>query len=271
LKSAALNLDFLVVHDSTPTETAQLAHVVLPAAAFTEEEGTITNTERRVQRVCKVLEPAGESRPGWWIISQIAQRLGGQSFQYSEPGAVFQEIAAAVPIYRGISYERLAEEGGIQWPCVSGRHAGTPVLYRDGFPTGRARFLPIHQPPLEPTDQEYPLLMAAGRDLYRYDREVLVSQNGGPASILEEELLKLHPDDALPLGIRGGELVMVSSRERSIEIRAKVSADVPPGVVFLSFPILERPSELMSSPGAEVVTALPHLNLRGVRIEKVHG
>ena len=270
IRAALGNLDFLVVHDSTLTETAQLAHVVLPAAAFTEEDGTFTNTERRVQRARKVLEPTGAAYPGWWILSQIAQHLGGNDFQYNGPEAIVDEIARVVPIYGGISYERL-EEGGIQWPCPSTDHPGTPVLYRDGFPTGRARFLPIYQPTLETPDGEYSLVAAAGRDLYRYDKEVLAGKNGGPASILEKELLKIHPDDALSLGLRGGEVVRVSSREQSIELRANVSDEAPPGTVCVSFPILERPSELMGSPGAEIVTALPHLNLKAVKVERVSG
>ncbi|MCL5960374.1 MAG: molybdopterin-dependent oxidoreductase [Chloroflexi bacterium] len=146
-RRALESLDFLVVQDIWLTDTAQLADVVLPACSFAEKDGTFTNGERRVQRVRKALEPIGESKPDWVIIAELATRMGYR-MSYRHPSFIMNEIAQLVPIYGGISYERL-ETSGLQWPCPKSEHPGTPVLYQDGFSRGLASFTPAQSISLE--------------------------------------------------------------------------------------------------------------------------
>jgi formate dehydrogenase alpha subunit len=160
--------EFLVVQDLFLTETAQAAHVVLPAATFAEKDGTFTNTERRVQRVRKAIEPVGDSRPDWWITCQIAKRMGAQGFDFEHPSQIMDEIAQLTPSYGGISYSRL-EQGGLQWPCHTPDHPGTPILHTQAFTRGKGKFLPLeYRPPAELPDEEYPLILTTERTLWHF-------------------------------------------------------------------------------------------------------
>lgn len=141
-RTLAGSLEFLVVQDVFLTETARLAHVVLPGTTFAEKDGSFTNVERRVQRIRKAIEPAGDSRPDWWIISNIAKRMKAPGFDFETPSAIMDEIAKLSPAYAGISYGRL-EKGGLQWPCPAKDHPGTPVLHGHGFSRGKGRFQPL--------------------------------------------------------------------------------------------------------------------------------
>ena len=141
-REALKRLEFFVVQDIFLSETAQLAHVVLPATSFAEKDGTFTNTERRVQLVRKAIEPIGNSKPDWWITCQIAQRMGAKGFDFEHPSQIMDEITSLVPSYGGISYRRL-EEGGLQWPCPTPEHPGTPVLHTEQFTRGKGRFIPL--------------------------------------------------------------------------------------------------------------------------------
>ncbi|GAH74394.1 unnamed protein product, partial [marine sediment metagenome] len=138
-REALEQLEFFVVQDVFLSETARLADVVLPAVTFAEKDGTFTNTERRVQRVRKVIEPIGNARPDWWITCQIAQRMGGKGFDFSHPYQIMDEIANLTPSYGGISYERL-EGGGLQWPCPNKEHSGTVILHTEQFTRGKGHF-----------------------------------------------------------------------------------------------------------------------------------
>ncbi len=143
-------LEFFVVQDIFLSETAQLADVVLPAATFAEKDGTFTNTERRVQRVRKSIEPVGDCQPDWWITSQIARRMGGKGFEYEHPSQIMDEIASVAPSYGGISHQRLDKEGGLQWPCPTKEHPGTPILHTETFTRGKGKFVPLqYKPPAE--------------------------------------------------------------------------------------------------------------------------
>ena len=155
-KRALKHLDFLVVQDIFLTETAQLADVVLPSACFAEKDGTFSNTERRVQRVRKAVTPPGEARDDWWIICQIATRMG-YPMQYADSRAILEEIARVTPSYAGITYERIESEG-IHWPCPTEDHPGTPILHTEQFTRGKGMFHAIEWiPPAEQVDEDYPL------------------------------------------------------------------------------------------------------------------
>ncbi|HEY55998.1 MAG TPA: formate dehydrogenase subunit alpha, partial [Dehalococcoidia bacterium] len=167
-QEALARFDFLVVQDIFLSETAEIADVVLPGASFAEKDGTFTNTERRVQRIRKAIELVGDSRPDWLITCQIAKRLGGRGFDFTHPGEIMEEISALTPIYGGISYERL-EAGGLQWPCPTPEHPGTPILHTRQFTRGKGQFIPLeYKPPMELPDEEYPLILTTGRSLFHW-------------------------------------------------------------------------------------------------------
>ncbi|OUC07837.1 hypothetical protein RY27_12550, partial [Litorilinea aerophila] len=161
-------LDHLVVIDIFLTETAQLAHVVLPATAWAETDGHFTNTERRIQRVRAAVPPPGEAKPDWWIISRLAERLGLPGFEYDSPKEIFNELCSVSPIYAGIDWD-LAESGQYQWPIPYKGHPGTPRLHEGEFVNGRGRFTVVgYRDPAETVDDEYPVWLTTGRRLQSY-------------------------------------------------------------------------------------------------------
>jgi formate dehydrogenase major subunit len=165
------NLEFLVVQDIFMTETARLADVVLPSACFAEKDGTFSNTERRVQRIRKAVEPPGEAREDWEITCEIATRMG-YPMSYDSSRAIMEEISKVTPSYAGISFDRI-EDVGIHWPCPAPDHPGTPILHTQAFPIGKGVFHAIdYIPPAEQVDAEYPLYLTTGRLLYQYDNEI---------------------------------------------------------------------------------------------------
>ena len=231
-------LDHLVVQDIFLTRTAELAHVVLPASSsWCESEGTVTNSERRVQRVRKALEPPGNARDDRWIISEIAKRMG---CDWGHPTAeeVWNEVRSLAPIFSGMSYERLDREGGLHWPCYDENHPGELFLHSrlwkdpvEGMP---APFSVVeHDPPVERPDEQYPFLLTTGRRLDSYNTGV---QTGGYTSPLRRgESLDISPEDAERLQLRDGDLVRVSSRRGSVVAPARLDRSLRAGLVFMTF------------------------------------
>jgi formate dehydrogenase major subunit len=270
VKEALGELDFLVVQDIFLTETAELADVVLPAASFAEKDGTFTNTERRVQRIRKAVEPVGVSRPDWWIVCEIARRMGAQGFEFADAAGIMEEAASLTPSYGGITYGRL-EAGGLQWPCPSPDHPGTPILHTATFPTaaGRARFVPLEfKPPMETPDDDYPLVLTTERSLYHYHTGTMTRRVSGLNVLRPEELVEMNPRDALELGISGGEKVRVVSRRGSVTARAKVTEHSPPGVVSMTFHFAESPTNVVTNPALDPVAKIPELKVCAVRVER---
>jgi formate dehydrogenase alpha subunit len=271
LEAAIKKLDFMVVQDIFLTETARLAHVVLPAATFAEKDGTFTNTERRVQRIRKAIKPLGDSRPDWWITCEIARRLGGRGFDFGHPAEIMEEIAALTPSYRGISHERL-ESGGLQWPCPSQDHPGTPILHTEQFLTsdGKGRFVPLeYKPPAETPDEEYPLILTTERSLYHYHTGTMTRKVEGLNILRARELVEINSRDANALGVADGEIVCVVSRRGEVMARTKVTEDSPPGVVSMTFHFAESPTNLLTNPALDPVAKIPELKVCAVRIDKV--
>jgi formate dehydrogenase major subunit len=232
------NLDHLVVQEIFLTRTAQLADVVLPAAAsWCEAEGTVTNSERRVQRVRKAVEPPAGARDEIWILCEIARRLG---VDFGSPSAedVWNEFRALAPDFAGgMSYARLEALGGIQWPCPSEDHPGSTFLHGRLWETPRggraAPFTVVHQEgPVEQPDEDYPLLLTTGRRLESFNTGV---QTAGYASPLRfGETLDISPEDAARLGIESGDPVRVSSRRGALAVPARIDFGLRPGVVFMT-------------------------------------
>lgn len=271
VEEALKKLEFLVVQDIFLTETARLADVVLPATTFAEKDGTFTNTERRVQRVRRAIEPVGESRPDWWIVCEIASRMGGKGFAFQSPAEIMQEIAAVTPQYAGITYERL-ELGGLQWPCPAKEHPGTPFLYKEKFstPSGKAKFLPLqYRESAELPDDEYPLLLTTGRSLYQYHTGSMTRRVQGLNVLRAMELVEMNPEDAKDLGIADGDTVRVISRRGEVIAKAKVTDHSPVGVVAMTFHFAESPTNVLTNPALDPAAKTPELKVCSVRVEKI--
>lgn len=264
------NLEFLVVQDIFMTETARLAHVVLPGATFAEKDGTFTNTERRVQRVRKAIEPVGDSHPDWWITCQIARRMKVAGFDFESPVAIMDEIVRLTPSYGGISYDRL-EKGGIQWPCPNKEHPGTPILHVQNFSRGKGQFQALkYRPPAEVPDQDYPLVLTTGRSPYHYHTGTMTRKVAGLNLLRQAEYLEMNPLDAARLGIVEGDMVKVASRRGEVVTTAKVTGVSPAGVVAMTFHFAETPTNVITNPALDPVAKTPELKVAAVRVEKLN-
>ncbi len=271
VQEALEKLEFLVVQDIFLSETAKFADVILPAASFAEKDGTFTNTERRVQRIRKAIEPIGNSRPDWWITCQIARRMGAKGFEFGHPSQIMDEIVNLTPSYGGISYSRL-DDGGLQWPCRTSDHPGTPTLHTQMFTTrgGRGRFIPLeYKPAMELPDDDYPLLLTTGRSLYHFHTGTMTRKVRGLNILRSEELVEINPQDALSLEVADGQMVRVTSRRGEVRAKAKVTESSPPGVVFMTFHFAESPTNLLTNPGLDPSAKIPELKVCAVRVEKV--
>ena len=262
------NLDFLVVQDIFLTETAQLADIVLPAASYAEKDGTFTATDRRVQMVRKAIEPIGESRPDQQIICSLAREMGSREFDYSSPADVMVEIASLTPIYGGIIYERLRETG-LQWPCPSKDHPGTPYLHKGRFSRGKGSFAALEfKEPAELPDEDYPLILTTGRMYFHFHTGTMTRRT----EILNREVLtgyvEINPVDTEKLGVADGELVLVQSRRGEINVKALVTKRVPDGVIFIPFHFAECAVNVLTNPALDPVAKIPEFKVAAVRIVK---
>ncbi len=264
------HLDFLVVSELFLTETAQLADVVLPAASFAEKDGTFTNTERRVQRVRKAVEPPGEARPDWQVIRSLAMRLGAKAgWEYASPGQIMDEIASLTASYAGISYPRI-ETKGLQWPVPSKDHPGTPILHTEKFSRGKGLFSPVeHQEPAEVPDNQYPFTLTTGRILQHYHTGSMTHRVAGLEQLAPEERVELNPDDAARLGLADGDTVRVSSRRGKVESRVWVTDRVGRGLIFMTFHYANALGNMLTNPAVDPVAKIPELKVCAVQVEKV--
>jgi formate dehydrogenase major subunit len=272
------SLEFLVVQDIFLTETAQLADVVLPGASFAEKDGTFTNTERRVQRVRKAVDPVGSSRPDWQVIQEVgrrtarkighgAERLAG-GFRAGRPSQVMREIASLTPSYAGISHARL-DTGGLQWPVPTPDHPGTPTLHTATFARGKGLFSPVeYSPPAEMPDREYPFLLNTGRRLYHYHTGSLTRRVPGLAALVDREYLQVNPADAERLGMVDGDVVTVESRRGSASATVEVTPSVLEGSVFMDFHFAESPANALTTSAHDPVAKIAQLKICAVRLEK---
>lgn len=269
VEKALENLDFLVVQDIFLTETAELADVVLPAASFAEKDGTFTNTERRVQRIRKAIEPVGESKADWEIIMKI-MNLMGYDKTYCCPAEIMEEITEVTPSYAGIDYKRLEELGSLQWPCPTKDHPGTPYLHKDKFARGKGLFKPVHYvPPKELPDEKYPLLLTTGRVLYHYHTRTMTKRVKGLEALVPESYIEVNPHTARRLGINDGDMVRVTSRRGTVKVKAKVTDMVEDGVVFMPFHFAEGAANKLTNPVFDEIAKIPELKVCAVRVERV--
>jgi formate dehydrogenase alpha subunit len=271
IEEALKKLDFLIVQDIFLSETAKLADIILPGASFAEKDGTFTNTERRVQLIRKALNPPGEAKPDWWITCQLAQKLGGEGFNFSHPQEIMSEIASLTPIYGGISYQRLEKEG-LQWPCPNLEHPGTPILHTYRFATQnqKGKFIPLkYKPSAELPDKEYPFILTTERLLYHFHTGTMTRKVKGLNVLRGEELLEINPRDAAKLKLDDGTRVKISSRRGSIIVKVKLSEASPPGVVSASFHFPEARINALTNPALDPIAKIPETKVCSVRIEKI--
>jgi formate dehydrogenase alpha subunit len=270
-------LDCLVVQDLFMHETAERAHVFLPAAAFAEKDGTFTNSERRVQRVRRALPPPGQTRPDWWITSElarrVARRLGRQvaGFDYDDPSQIWAELASLWPAVAGISYARL-EGGGLQWPCPAAEHPGTRYLYAESFPRGRARFVAVSQTveAAELPDPDYPLLLSTGRLLYHWHGGTITRRVDGLLELAPRLEIAVNPVDARRLGVESGQRVRLQSRRGELEGYAHLTEAVRPGAVFVPFVKLEASAaNFLTNAAHDPSAKIPEYKVCAVRLERV--
>lgn len=268
VKKALESLDFLVVQDIFMTETAQMADVVLPAASFMEKDGTFTNTERRVQRVRKVIEPIGNSMEDWKILLGIIKAMGCQA-DYNSPKDIMEEIRSLIPIYGGITYDRIEKEG-IQWPCTDLNHPGTKYLHKDVFSRGKGKFVVNnYRGSGEVTDDEYPLILTTGRTQHHYHTGTMTRRSWALDREQPRGFIEINPEDAEKMGIRNNSKVRVTSRRGSIVVDAKLTDKINSGVVFMPIHFGESPVNKLTNRNLDPVSQIPEFKVSSVRIEVV--
>jgi predicted molibdopterin-dependent oxidoreductase YjgC len=267
------NLEFLVVQDLFMTATAEIADVVLPAAAgWAEAEGTVTNSERRVQRVRKALDPPGEARDDLWIIYELARRMGKE---WGEASAerMWNEVRVISPVHRGMTYKRLEELGGIQWPCYDETHPGELFLHsrlwEDPVPGLKAPFVPVeHEPPVDTLTEEYPIRLTTGRRLDSYNTGV---QSGSFRSPMRRgETLDLSPEDIDQLGLAEGERVRVTSRRGSVEVPVRADEGLRPGLAFMTLHFQDDvATNLLTIDATDPKSGTAEFKATAIRIDKL--
>jgi formate dehydrogenase alpha subunit len=260
------SLDFLVVQDIFMTETAELADVVLPSSCFAEKDGTFTNTERRVQRVKKAVVPPGEAREDSLILMELSRRMG-HDMKYMLIEEVLDEIGGLWPAVAGITYGRI-EKWGLQWPCPTREHPGTPYLFKGGFPHGKAAFTPVtYQPSKELPDKEYPFILSTGRQLFQYHTGSMTRKVKELNAVAPEAYVEVNPADAERLSLSDGEMVRVSSRRGSINIRVLLSDRPSKGLVFIPFHYKEAAANVLTVNELDPICKTPEFKVCAVKIE----
>ena len=267
VERALQGVEFLVVQDIFLSDTAKLAHVVLPSASFAEKDGTFTNTERKVQRVRKAVEPPGRARADWEILCDLSSRMG-YPMDFKDSEAIMREIATVTPSYGGISYRRLDEED-IHWPCTSTEHRGTPRLHVGKFTRGKGLFHSIdYIPPAEMPDEHYPLFLTTGRVLYHFHTGTMTMQSDGLNDLVPECFVEISPADARRHRVQEGDVLRASSRRGEIAVRARISDRAVEGTIFIPFHFAKAAANRLTNAALDPVAKIPEFKVCAVKIEK---
>ena len=262
--------EFLVCQDIFPTETTRFAHVILPAAAWSENDGTFASSERRVNRVRTASVAPGDAKPNWWIFKELAKRFGHEWTSNSAQEIWDNEVSVLAPSMAGIKYARL-ENDGLQWPCPSADHPGTPTLHKGGkFTRGLGMLKAIdYIPPAEVPDEEYPFVLSTGRRLYHYHTRTQTGRSQGINELLGEETADISAADAEAKSIADGERISVKSRRGEVVVKARVTKEVPPGLVWMAFHFREGCANWLTNPVYDPVTQTAEYKACAVRIDKL--
>ncbi|HVS27317.1 MAG TPA: formate dehydrogenase subunit alpha [Burkholderiales bacterium] len=269
-REALAELEWLVVQDLFLTETAYLADVILPASAWPEKTGTVTNTDRMVQLGRQALDLPGEAKHDLWIIQEIARRMG-LNWNYPGPKDVFNEMRKAMSSIAGITWERLERDSSVTYPCEHEGDPGEPVVFTDRFPTanGRGRFVPADIIPAnERPDRDYPLVLITGRQLEHWHTGSMTRRAGVLDAIEPEPVASLHPLDLDAISVQPGEVITVESRRGEISLYARADDGTPRGVVFIPFCFYEAAANLLTNPALDPVGKIPEFKYCAVRVKR---
>ena len=269
-RDALAGLQHLVVQDLFLTETASFADVILPASAFAEKTGTVTNTNRQVQLGRPVSAPPGEAREDWWITTEIARRIG-LPWNYSHPRDVFDEMKTVMDSLTNITWERLENENSVIYPSLEFDDPGQPVVFHDGFPRaeGRGRFTPASIiPPDERPDDEFPMVLTTGRQLEHWHTGSMTRRSFVLDAVEPEAVCSIHPRTLEKLGIEAGDPVRLSTRRGKIDIAARADRGVAEDVVFVPFAYVEAAANMLTNPALDPFGKIPEFKFAAVRVER---
>ena len=268
VEKALRSLEFLVVQDIFLTETAKLAHVVLPASSYAERDGCYTNTERRVQLTRPVVPAPGQARRDWEILCDVATALG-YPMRYESTAAVNEEMRALTPSYAGTSYARLEAGEQLHWPCLAEDHPGTPILHREKFTRGLGQFHPVeYRPAAEETDAAFPVVLTTGRMLEHYHTGTMTRRSKGLDGLAPGPFVEVNDTDAKRIRVKDGDSVRVTSRRGSIVLPAKVGGRVDPGVLFIPFHFWEAAANVLTNPAYDPSARIPEFKVCAVKLER---
>ena len=270
LEEALNDIEFMVVQDIFLNESCRYADVILPAACFAEKDGVFTNSDRRVQRVRKAVEPPGQARADWQILVEIMKRAGLEQPDYQSPADIYAELASLSDKFTGISHERIDGEGGLQWPIPSIDAPSTEYLHKGGVLRGKGLFEPVeYRPPAELADPEYPLVLSTGRTLYHYNAATQTRRSEGLTTKQPEGFVEVHPRNARRLGIEDGQMVDVISRRGKVRCRALVSRQVRPGSIWMPLHFPNVRANYLTTDAGDQVTGTAEYKVCAARIEPV--
>ena len=263
-------LEHLVVQDLFLTETAMYADVVLPASAWPEKDGTVTNTNRQVQLGRQAFDPPGDARQDWWIIQEIARRMG-LDWNYTHPRDVFAEMELAMPSLANITWERLERESAVTYPCSAPDRPGQDVVFGDGFPTpsGRGKFVPAAIiPPDEQPDDDFPMVLTTGRQLEHWHTGAITRRASLLDALEPEAVVSLCPLDLRRAGIAAGEMVRIETRRGAIALKARLDSAIPEGVIFIPFCFAEAAANMLTNPALDPIGKIPEFKFCAARLSR---
>ncbi|MBV8536389.1 MAG: molybdopterin-dependent oxidoreductase, partial [Alphaproteobacteria bacterium] len=270
-RQALAKLEHLVVQDIFLTETASFADVILPASAWPEKDGTVTNTNRQVQMGRKALPLPGEARQDLELIQEIARRMG-LNWNYKHVSEVFTEMASVMPSLANISWDRVARENSVTYPSAAPDQPGQDIVYGDGFPTAnkRGKLVPAeYTAPGEPTDHEYPMVLTTGRQLEHWHTGAMTRRATVLDAIEPEAVACLSPRDMSRYDVRGGDTIRVSTRRGAIELAVRIDEAVPSGMVFIPFCYAEAAANILTSPQLDPFGKIPEFKFCAAKVEKI--
>ncbi|MHC4625639.1 MAG: formate dehydrogenase subunit alpha [Planctomycetota bacterium] len=267
-RKALEKTEFLIAQDVFLSESAQYADVVLPAFSFAEKQGTFTNTERRIQRVRKAVNPPGQTRDDWRIVCEIATAMG-TPMQYENASQIMDEIASVSPLYGGIAYDRI-ESVGLQWPCPGKDHPGTKYLHKGEFKRGKGKFHPVRfREPDEAPNEEFPMILSTGRQLYQYHTGTLSRKSPAIDQKSPTGYVEIHFKDAKEHGIEDGDTVEVSTTRGTVTTKASVGTQVARGWLFMPFHFAEGPANMLTNDALDPIAKIPELKVCAAKIGRL--
>ena len=268
-RAALQKLEHLIVQDIFLTETATYADVILPASAWPEKNGTVTNTNRQVQMGRRALSPPGEAKEDWWITNEIAKKIG-LDWNYNHPKDIFNEMKEAMPSLNNITWERLEKENSVTYPCNAPDKEGEDIVFGDKFPTtdGKGKFVFANViPPDELPDKNFPMILTTGRQLEHWHTGAMTRKASNLNAIEPEATISLSPNDIVSKNIEPGDLIKVSTKRGSINIRVREDRSIPEGVIFLPFCYNEAAANLLTNPALDPFGKIPEYKYCAVNIE----